>query len=72
MTQREVIAVLGEPGSRYGPSTNSVLGFTIVQKEFWQYYSKEWFSLFGPADDAYVVYFSADQKVTSLRKPKKK
>lgn len=70
MTKQEVIATLGEPGSRSGPSATTFMGLTFTHKEFWQYYSKHWFAFFGPWDDAYVVYFSADGKVASLRKPR--
>ena len=70
MTKQEVVAAIGESGRSHGPSTSVVVSLSFYRKECWEYYSKQWFALWTPADDSYVVYFSADGRVASLRKPK--
>ena len=72
MTKQEILAVVGEPRTKSGPSRITFLGLVITRKEFWQYYGGSWSPLLGPSDGAYVVYFSSDDKVASLRKPKRK
>jgi hypothetical protein len=69
MTKKRVTALLGESGSRSGPTEMEETD-VMWTPEHWEYGWTNGLSLFGPSSKAHVVYFGEDGRVASFRGPR--